>query len=230
MIPVKMFTLNPSGNIGISPENLRVPYELDADSSLALTGDHATPEGDNFLRYGGVSGAGKMTESGYRSENAKHLDNLTTVIAGRREGRDPMALPLSVLVSAGHGPRRTCQVVAAMVDIPLVEGVRRYKDLRRHCLKCAENRPEVRRCATIDCPAWPYRTGRNPHNPRRGKNPFLRQTRDSSAVAIPPEDSRARPKPNSPGEVEQRTEKSELGSVSCSSGTVCHRFSSEFRG
>ena len=31
---------------------------------------------------------------------------------------------------------------------------------------------EVRRCAIIDCPVWPYRMGKNPHNPQRGRNPF----------------------------------------------------------
>jgi hypothetical protein len=32
--------------------------------------------------------------------------------------------------------------------------------------------PEVRRCAIIDCPLWPYRMGKNPHNPKRGANPL----------------------------------------------------------
>ncbi len=50
---------------------------------------------------------------------------------------------------------------------------RTYKELRRVvCAGCAENMAEVRRCAVTNCPIWPYRMGRNPHNPRRGKNPF----------------------------------------------------------
>jgi hypothetical protein len=32
-------------------------------------------------------------------------------------------------------------------------------------LSRAENAAEVRRCAIIDCPLWPYRMGKNPHNP-----------------------------------------------------------------
>jgi hypothetical protein len=39
-------------------------------------------------------------------------------------------------------------------------------------LSCAENAAEVRRCAIINCPLWPYRMGRNPHNPKRGKLPI----------------------------------------------------------
>ncbi len=74
--------------------------------------------------------------------------------------------------AAGHGPRETRRVVGAMGDIPMPEGIKSYKDLRRHCLTCAETIPEVRHCTIIDCPIWPYRMGRNPHNPKRGINPF----------------------------------------------------------
>jgi hypothetical protein len=35
-----------------------------------------------------------------------------------------------------------------------------------------QNAAETRRCTTIHCPFWPYRMGTNPHNPRRGVNPF----------------------------------------------------------
>lgn len=113
-----------------------------------------------------------MTPHGYAPENVGHLDHLTEIADGRRVGRDPMALPVDVLTAAGHGPRRTTRIVSALGDVPLVDGLRRYKDLRRQCLACAENAAEVRRCAIIDCPVWPYRMGRNPHNPSRGVNPF----------------------------------------------------------
>ena len=40
------------------------------------------------------------------------------------------------------------------------------------CAPCSDdNLAEVRRCATYDCPAWAFRMGRNPHNPRRGVKP-----------------------------------------------------------
>ena len=80
---------------------------------------------------------------------------------------------VEVLTAAGHGPRRTSSVVSALGDVPLVDGLKRCKDLRRQCLACAENAPEVRLGASIDCPVWPYRMGKNPHNPRRGINPFV---------------------------------------------------------
>ena len=121
-----------------------------------------------------VSGRGKMTPHGYEPENVGALDLLTEVVDGRRVGRDPMGLPVEVLTAAGHPNRGTRRVVGAMGDVPLVDGLARHKDLRRQCLACAETVAEVRRCAIIDCPIWAYRMGRNPHNPRRGVNPFAR--------------------------------------------------------
>ena len=83
-----------------------------------------------------------------------------------------MAIPVETLRASGHGPREARNVIAALGDEPIDPTIRRLTELRRHCLSCAENAAEVRRCAVIDCPLWPFRMGRNPHNARRGKNPF----------------------------------------------------------
>jgi hypothetical protein len=41
------------------------------------------------------------------------------------------------------------------------------------CMACSSsNKAEIRRCGIYNCPAWPFRLGRNPHNPQRGKTPF----------------------------------------------------------
>ena len=119
-----------------------------------------------------VQGNGKLGPDGYVPENAEHIDALTEIVDGRRVGHDPMTLPLTVLTAAGHGPRRTSRIVAALGEVPISDDIRGYKDLRRQCLSCAENAADVRRCAIIDCPVWPFRMGRNPHNPRRGVDPF----------------------------------------------------------
>ncbi len=119
-----------------------------------------------------VSGKGKMTPHGYVPENDSYFDVLTEMVDGKPIGRNPLDIPVEVLTAAGHGPRRTAAVVAAMCDEPLVDGLRRYKDLKNQCESCVEYRKERLGCVIIDCPIWPYRTGRNPHNPQRGKNPF----------------------------------------------------------
>jgi len=116
---------------------------------------------------------GRMTADGYEPENWAWREVLTYIDeTGRRVGRDPMSIPSEVLTAAGHGPRRTKAIVRALSDEPVDPSIRGHKDLKRHCQSCAENAGEVRRCAIIDCPLWPYRTGRNPHNPRRGHDPF----------------------------------------------------------
>jgi hypothetical protein len=125
---------------------------------------------------------GKMTPHGYEPENGAWLDFLTkpddetrrTDSKGqlRRIGLNPLEIPPGVLSAAGHGPRRTRSIIAALGDEPISTEIKRAKDLRRHCLGCAENTAEIRRCAIIDCPLWAFRMGRNPHDPRRGNDPF----------------------------------------------------------
>jgi hypothetical protein len=132
---------------------------------------------------------GKMGADGYVPENDAWFDILTKPVdetkrtdhkgRSRRIGHDPMSIPLDVITASAHPPRRTSSVVAALrkaleVDLPAYE-LHEYRDLRRYCLSCAENSAEVRRCAIIDCPFWPYRMGRNPHNPRRGIMPTFRR-------------------------------------------------------
>jgi hypothetical protein len=125
-----------------------------------------------------------MSADGYVPENAAWFDLLTKPDDEtgrvrsdgrlRRIGRDPMSIPVDILTASGHPPRRTSSVVAALrkaLELDLSD-MREYRDLRRYCLDCAENSAEVRRCAIINCPFWPYRMGRNPHNPKRGTNPF----------------------------------------------------------
>ena len=137
---------------------------------------------------------GKMTADGYRPENWAWVDHLTKPDdetgrvrsdgRPRRIGRDPMTMPLAELTAAGHPPRRTSSVVAALskaMDQDLSGyGIREYADLRRYCLGCAEHSAEVRRCAIINCPFWAYRMGRNPHNPKRGHNPFVKGGADAT--------------------------------------------------
>jgi hypothetical protein len=120
-----------------------------------------------------------MTGNGYEPENWEWLTVLTyTDSEGRRVGRNPMSIPPEVLTAAGHGPRRTKSVIRALGDEPVDASIVRHRHLRRHCLSCATTPGEVRRCAIIDCPVWPYRMGRNPHHPQRGCNPFKTKVRD----------------------------------------------------
>ena len=120
-------------------------------------------------------------DAGMREENHEWLPYLTDGVDKACAGRDPMSIPVEVLTSSGHPPRRTRELVNAFAkadggDLPWLQDVREYKDIRRHlCLPCVDgNDAEVRRCSTIHCPFWPYRMGSNPHNPQRGRNPFAR--------------------------------------------------------
>ena len=107
-------------------------------------------------------------------------DGLSNGKRGRQcAGLDPMEVDPAVLTVAGHPPRRTSAVVAAYDrimggEIFAVEftRIKRHGNIRDYCLTCVENAAEVRRCTTFWCPFWPYRMGKNPHNPRRGTNPF----------------------------------------------------------
>ena len=112
--------------------------------------------------------AGRMTNNGYEPENWEWLTTLTyTDSEGRRVGRDPMSIPSGVLTAAGHGPRRTNSVIRALGDEPVDASIIRHKDLRRHCLSCAATPGEVRYCAIIDCPIWPYRSAVTIHSRRK---------------------------------------------------------------
>ncbi len=109
-----------------------------------------------------VSGKGKMVSGRYQPENHEYYEDLI--------GQHPMDLELFLLTAAGHPRRSSRDAIKAMGD----EGPEKlaFKAIRQYCLTCAENEAEVRRCPIIDCAGWIYRMGRNPHNPRRGKNPF----------------------------------------------------------
>ena len=100
-------------------------------------------------------------------------------------GLDPREIPVEALRAAGHPPRRTGQLVSAFTrwsgEAPFdseFQKIKRHKQIRSYCLRCVENAAEVRRCTTIQCPFWPYRMGSNPHNPRRGKDPFNKSVND----------------------------------------------------
>ena len=105
-------------------------------------------------------------------------------------GKDPMTISLDVLTAAGHPQTR---VSALIYRLRVMHGVaggeargngflglqpqdfpKRLTQVRDTvCHACCDgNRAEVRRCGIYDCPAWAFRMGHNPHNPRRGVNPF----------------------------------------------------------
>ena len=154
-----------------------------AEPSVTCEIDGGSPAVD--LPTTPVSLKGKIAADGYVSENDAWFDRLTkdddeTGRADskgrlRRIGRDPMSIPVDVLTAAGHPPSRTRSIVGRLSktlhEEPTSE-FREYRDLRRYCLECADGPAEVRRCSIINCPLWPYRMGKNPHNPKRGVNPF----------------------------------------------------------
>ena len=126
-------------------------------------------------------------DAGMQEENHEWLPYLTDGIGKGCVGRDPMSIPVEVLTASGHPPRRTRELVNAFAkadggDLPWLGDVQEYKDIRRHvCLPCVDgNDAEVRRCSTIHCPFWPYRMGKNPHNPKRGRNPFVKGGADAA--------------------------------------------------
>ena len=136
---------------------------------------------------------GRMTPNGYKAENAAWLPFLTypdkrlgTRPDGsiRRAGHDPMKLPLETLTKFGHPNRRTSALVSALGNpnglsienadgdpMEALEAVRSYRDIPAYCNGCAGDADSRRRCAIINCPFWAFRTGKNPHSPRRGKKP-----------------------------------------------------------
>jgi hypothetical protein len=121
-----------------------------------------------------VSSNGRMANGGYQPENSDWDPFLTELVDGHRAGLNPMEIDPEILKKAGHGPRRT-RAIAAAVPMPVYEddNIHKHSDIRQLCRECSScNLAEIRGCSHIDCAAWPYRMGKNPHNPRRGKNPF----------------------------------------------------------
>jgi hypothetical protein len=93
-------------------------------------------------------------------ENYAWLPYLADGVGKGCVGRDPMTIPVEVLTTSGHPPRKTAKLVAAFAkgadgDCLGLEDIREYRDIRRHCQACVENDAEVRRCTTIHCPFWP---------------------------------------------------------------------------
>jgi hypothetical protein len=158
---------------------LQGPVSADLDRAGEVAGPHLPPAGSAAAilptpMARDVSYKGRMVNGGYQPENARWGAVLTETVGDKRIGRDPMTIPPDVLTKAGHGPRRTSAIVAA-IDMPVADDIKEYRDIRRHCMDCSSgNAAEARRCAVYDCAAWPYRTGKNPHNPRRGRNPFTK--------------------------------------------------------
>jgi hypothetical protein len=114
-----------------------------------------------------------------QEENHEWLPFLADGAVKHCVGKDPMTIPLEVLTASGHPRRWTRRLVDAFakgagVDCLGHDEIKEYADIRRlACLPCLDgNDAEVRRCSTINCPFWPYRMGRNPHNPQRGKAPL----------------------------------------------------------
>lgn len=113
-----------------------------------------------------------MTANGYRPENAEWRDQLLTVDdSGRIIGKNPLEIELSILQASGHGPR-TAQEVFSAWGGRLAGDSRGSRGIREHCLECSSSSvAEVRECRIINCPAWPYRMGKNPYDSRRGTRP-----------------------------------------------------------
>ena len=63
---------------------------------------------------------------------------------GNLVGRDPRKIGRAGLESAGFKP------MSPMAAI------------RARCLDCANTAQEVRFCAAVECPSWPFRMGMNP--------------------------------------------------------------------
>lgn len=117
---------------------------------------------------------GRMTPKGYEPENKAWKAFLTfpdkrlgTRADGstRLAGRDPLKLPLEILVNAGHPNRRTSALVSALGNpngqrdgneegdpMGALETVRACRDIPAYCDECAGSAHLRRKCATINCP------------------------------------------------------------------------------
>jgi hypothetical protein len=144
-----------------------------------------------------VRDQGRMTKDGWGPENDAWFDVLTYRDEyGNPAGKDPMSLDLAVLTAAGHPPPPSSgakAIIGRLRDIPVgdrtpEDGPWRLTNLRQICMGCAGDRALVRRCVCIECPIWPYRMGRNPHNPKRGHKPtFGARNPPVSCVSNPDE-------------------------------------------
>ena len=75
----------------------------------------------------------------------KHMEMGTENGRDIKIGRDPRQMSAAELQQLGHHKR------------PILDAI------RQNCVECcAGNSAEVRRCAMIACPMWPYRMGTNP--------------------------------------------------------------------
>lgn len=122
----------------------------------------------------------------YRPENHEWRDWLCDRDKdGRLVGKDPMTIPPEILAASGHpdpSPAGVKAVVSRLKrmqnpdleaggELPFETPTRLTNIREKVCTPCSsDNLAEVRRCAIYDCPAWAFRMGHNPHNPRRGQN------------------------------------------------------------
>ena len=66
------------------------------------------------------------------------------------------------------------------------------KAIRLKCLDCAGTSQEVLGCTSSTCPLWPYRTGRNPFNKRKGNPKAAEHLKKYHAKAKKAENKRVR--------------------------------------
>lgn len=70
---------------------------------------------------------------------------------GAEVGRDPRTMTPAEFRALGHAK------------------ISPIKAIRARCLDCCVGQPgEVRKCAAVDCPSWPFRMGVNPWHGRDG--------------------------------------------------------------
>jgi len=158
------------------------PLKAASPDDSCMRSDHGTDpapdSAENNPKHDLVAQRGVMTPQGYRPENHQWLDDLLEPDPrhpGRRRGRDPMTIDPRVLSAAGHPHRKTRELLAAKNEAmgggDWSAPVSRYRDIPEFCLECSDDEQDVARCICCDCPFWARRTGRNPHNPRRGVQP-----------------------------------------------------------
>lgn len=84
------------------------------------------------------------------SNNNNHLEEGVIEGVNTLIGKDPRGMTVSELNSLGHE------------KMPIM------KVIRQNCLDCCGgNSAEVRVCAIVSCPMWPYRMKKNPFSERK---------------------------------------------------------------